>query len=93
MIVAEAISRKELMKKLEKKTLIKVNKNKVLQDYLQGEKIKYQLKDNTFIINSSLNINKLVLYLDENKCQVLDITTREETLEDYFLKKVGDMNV
>ncbi len=88
----DAISRKELMKKLGKKTLIKVNKNKVLQDYLQGEKIKYQLQNNTFIINSSLNINKLVLYLDKNKCQVLDITTREETLEDYFLKKVGDMN-
>ena len=89
----EAISKKELMQKLEKKILIKVNKNKVLQDYFKQEKIKYHLKDNTFLVSSPLNINKMVVYLDKLKCQVLDITSREESLEDYFLGKVGDKNV
>ena len=88
----EAISKKELMQKLEKKTLIKVNKNKVLQDYFKQEKIKYHLKDNTFLVSNPLNINKMVVYLDNLKCQVLDITSREESLEDYFLGKVGDKN-
>ena len=80
------------MQKLEKKTLIKVNKNKVLQDYFKQEKIKYHLKDNTFLVSSALNINKMVVYLDKLKCQVLNITSREESLEDYFLGKVGDKN-
>ena len=34
----------------------------------------------------------MVVYLDNLKCQVLDITSREESLEDYFLGKVGDKN-
>lgn len=88
----EEISKKDLMQKLEKKTLIKVNKNKVLQDYFKKEKIKYKLKDNVFEVSSTLNINKMVVSLDSLKCQVLDITSIEETLEDYFLKKVGDKN-
>ena len=88
----EEISKKDLMQKLEKKTLIKVNKNKVLQDYFKKEKIKYKLKDNVFEISSTININKMVVFLDNLKCQVLDITSIEETLEDYFLKKVGDKN-
>lgn len=88
----EEISKKDLMQKLEKKTLIKVNKNKVLQDYFKKEKIKYKLKDNVFEISSTLNINKMVVFLDNLKCQVLDITSIEETLEDYFLRKVGGKN-
>ena len=88
----EEISKKDLIQKLEKKTLIKVNKNKVLQDYFKKEKIKYKLKDNVFEISSTININKMVVFLDNLKCQVLDITSIEETLEDYFLKKVGDKN-
>ncbi len=90
--LVEEISKKELIQKLEKKTLIKVNKNKVLQDYFKQEKIKYHLKDNTFEVSSPLNINKMVIYLDNLKCQVLNITSREESLEDYFLRKVGDKN-
>ena len=81
------------LKKLEKKILIKVNKNKVLQDYFKQEKIKFQLKDNVFITNNTLNINKVVLFLDKNNCQVLDITREEESLEEYFLEKVGGKNV
>ena len=88
----EEISKKDLMAKLEKKILIKVNKNKVLQDYFKQEKIKFKLKDNVFIINNSLNINKMVLFLDKNNCQVLDITREEESLEEYFLEKVGGKN-
>ena len=80
------------MQKLEKKTLIKVNKNKVLQDYFKKEKIKYKLKDNVFEISSTLNINKMVVFLDNLKCQVLDITSIEETFEDYFLRKIGGKN-
>ena len=34
----------------------------------------------------------MVVFLDNLKCQVLDITSIEETLEDYFLRKVGDKN-
>ena len=34
----------------------------------------------------------MVIYLDNFKCQVLNITSREESLEDYFLRKVGDKN-
>lgn len=91
--LVEEISKKDLMAKLEKKILIKVNKNKVLQDYFKQEKIKFQLKDNVFITNNTLNINKVVLFLDKNNCQVLDITREEESLEEYFLEKVGGKNV
>ena len=55
--------------------------------------VKFQLKDNVFITNNTLNINKVVLFLDKNNCQVLDITREEESLEEYFLEKVGGKNV
>ena len=47
------------LKKLEKKILIKVNKNKVLQDYFKQEKIKFQLKDKTTVEDTILPVRFL----------------------------------
>ena len=73
-------------RKLLEKQLFWLNRNSC-KLYNRAEKLYLKYTNNT------LNINKVVLFLDKNNCQVLDITREEESLEEYFLEKVGGKNV
>lgn len=87
------ISKKDLIKSLNKCWLIKVNKPRIFAKYCQDNKIKYEKEKELFKIYQKINLTKLVVELDKNGCEVLDITKNVETLEDYFLKLTGGQNV
>lgn len=87
------ISKKDLIKSLNKCWLIKVNKPRIFAKYCQDNKIKYEKEKDLFKIYQKINLTKLVVELDKNGCEVLDITKNVETLEDYFLKLTGGQNV
>lgn len=87
------ISKKDLIKSLNKCWLIKVNKPRIFAKYCQDNKIKYEKEKELFKIYQKINLTKLVVELDKNGCEVLDITKYVETLEDYFLKLTGGQNV
>ena len=87
------ISKKDLIKSLNKCWLIKVNKPRIFAKYCQDNKIKYEKEKDLFKICQKINLTKLIVELDKNGCEVLDITKNVETLEDYFLKLTGGQNV
>ena len=44
------------------------------------------------IIYGDINISKMVLDLSKKECTILDIKEKNESLENYFLKIVGEEN-
>ena len=89
----EEISTEELNQKLKKKIEIKTDKLTETVEYLEKKKIEYKvLNKNQIFLYGNINISKMVLDLSKKHCTVLDIKEKNESLENYFLKIVGDDN-
>lgn len=91
--IIKEISAKELREYLKKKVLIKVSNVQEATWYLEKEKIEYEvLNDNVICLYGKVNLAELILKLSKKKCLVSDIKEEDETLENYFLKVVGEEN-
>ncbi len=89
----EELSAEELNQKLRKKIEIKTDKLTETVEYLEKKKIEYEvLNKNQIIIYGDINISKMVLELSKKECTILDIKEKNESLENYFLKIVGEEN-
>ena len=89
----EEITAEELNQKLKKKIEIKTDNMTETVKYLEKKKIEYEvLNKNQIVLYGDINISKMVLDLSKKECTILDIKEKNESLENYFLKIVGDEN-
>lgn len=89
--MVKEISASELRQHLRKKVIVEVGNVKKATNYLEKAKIEYEvLESNKMAIYGEINISKIVLELSKKNCTISDIQEMNETLENYFLKVVGD---
>lgn len=88
-IISE-ISADDLEKKYRVKYEIKVDNMNTATKYFDNKNIVYDVDDDkTIVIYDIKNISKIVLELAKNKCMVLDMIKKEETLENYYMNLIG----
>ncbi len=89
--LVKEISKEELENVEKKETLIKTTDNEKAFNYLKtklpSDKLDYL--DNTIIITGDIDINELVKEFLELKVAIVDIQTRQASIEDYYLSIVG----
>ena len=85
------ISKEELENVEKKETIIKTTDNQKAFDYLRTkiapEKLDYV--NETIVITGELNINELVKEFMEIQVAVVDIQTKQASIEDYYLSIIG----
>ncbi len=87
------ISAQELNQYLRKKVEIEVNNIKEAVKYFEEKNIDYEVLNNSLVyLYGKINISKIILDLAKKNCLVKDIKEKNESLENYFLKVVGENN-
>ncbi len=87
------ISAENLNKYLRKKVEIQINNQKEAIKYFEEKNIDYDvINDNTIFLYKTTNISKIILDLAKKNCIVKNIKEKNESLENYFLKVVGENN-
>ena len=88
--IIKEISKEELEKNLKKRIEIEVNNVNKCTQYLEENKISYEIiSDNKINIYDTVNITKLINELSKNDCIVNDLHEREDSLENYYINLMG----
>ncbi len=88
--IIKEISKEELEKNLKKRIEIEVNDVNKCTQYLEENKISYEIiSDNKINIYDTVNITKLINELSKNDCIVNDLHEREDSLENYYINLMG----
>ncbi|WP_051604810.1 ATP-binding cassette domain-containing protein [Lachnobacterium bovis] len=91
-VLIEEVTAEELKAKCTYKIVIETDDNKktidMLSEYVDGEKIK-EIESYVVVNDSELKTRKINKILVENGIGVDSIYYKEQSLEDYFIKKVG----
>ena len=88
--IIKEISKEELEKNLKKIIEIEVNDVNKCTQYLEENKISYEIiSDNKINIYDTVNITKLINELSKNDCIVNDLHEREDSLENYYINLMG----
>ncbi len=91
--IIKEISARELNQYLRRKVEIQVNSIKEAVKYMEEKKLEYEvLNDDTISLYGKVNISKIILELAKRDCIVKNIKEKNESLENYFLKVVGENN-
>lgn len=91
--IIKEISKEELEKNLKKRIEIEVNDVNRCTNYLEENKISYEIiSDNKINIYDTVNITKLIKELSKNDCVVNDLHEREDSLENYYINLMGGNN-
>ena len=89
--IIKEISSYELNQYLRKKLEIQINNIKEAVKYFEENNIDYEvLNENTIFLYGEINISKIILDLAKKNCIVKDLKEKNESLENYFLKVVGE---
>lgn len=88
--IINEISANNLEKEYRVKYEIRVDNINTATKYFDNKNIVYDVNDDkTIVIYDIKNISEIVLGLAKNKCMVLDMIKKEETLENYYMNLVG----
>ncbi|MBD5520810.1 MAG: ATP-binding cassette domain-containing protein [Lachnospiraceae bacterium] len=88
--IVKEISAQELEKACRKSVRIEVTNVGALVRVLDNFKMEYSVIDDTHAdIFDKVNITQLTLALVEEKCEVLSLTEKDESLESYYVSLVG----
>ncbi len=88
--IVKEISAQELEKACRKSVRIEVTNVGALVRVLDNFKMEYSVIDETHAdIFDKVNITQLTLALVEEKCEVLSLTEKDESLESYYVSLVG----
>ncbi|MBD5445170.1 MAG: ATP-binding cassette domain-containing protein [Lachnospiraceae bacterium] len=88
--IVKEISAQDLEKACRKSVRIEVTNVGALVRVLDNFKMEYSVIDETHAdIFDKVNITQLTLALVEEKCEVLSLTEKEESLESYYVSLVG----
>ena len=92
--LVKEITKEELDVVEKKETLIKTTDNEkayeLLKEDISPELLDY--KDDTIIISGEIDINELVKKFLEVKVAILDIKTKQASIEDFYLSVIGGKN-
>lgn len=88
--IIKEISKEELEKNLKKRIEIEVNDVNRCTNYLEENKISYEIiSDNKINIYDTVNITKLIKELSKNDCVVNNLHEKEDSLETYYMNLMG----
>ncbi len=88
--MVKEISAEELEAACRKCTRVEVTDTKALSRVLETMGMEYEIRsDREADIFAKINVTKLVFALRTEGCDLLDITKREESLESYYINRVG----
>lgn len=89
-VMIKEISAAELEKSFRKCTKVNVNNIKQLIVVLDRLNIEHKILENEEVeIYGKININRLVIELDKEGCEILSIHQHEESLENYYMNLIG----
>lgn len=89
--IVRELSAKELEDACRKCTRMEVTDAGALARVLDGMKIEYTiLSDTGADVYSKVNITELALALKAEKCDILSVQERDESLESYYINLIGD---
>ena len=92
-VLLEEISAEELIENCKNKLIIKTNNNEKAKKLIENEySVKdIEINDNTLVLYSNLDnsaeINKLLI---DKGIKVSEIYTKIDSLEEYFIRKIGE---
>ncbi len=88
--IVREMSAEELEAECSKSMSVRVSDTAVLARVLDGMGVDYKITgDGTADIFAAMNITQLALKLWEDKCEILSLTERDESLESFFISLVG----
>jgi len=88
--IIKEITAEELEKNYKKRIEVKVSDIKKCTQYLEKNKINYEIINNDIInIYDTINITEFVVALSKENCTVNKLNEKEETLESYYMNLIG----
>lgn len=88
--MVKELSAQELNAACRKCVRVEVSDTSVLARVLDAMGVEYQIiSDTTADVFASVNVTQLTLALAKEKCEVLSMQERDESLENYFLSLTG----
>ncbi len=88
--LVKEISAEELEAACRKCTRIEVTDINALAKVLENMKVEYEMiSDKEADIFAKINMSKLVMALSEEKCEVVSISERDESLESFYISLIG----
>ena len=89
-IIIKEISNNELIKKLEHRIELKVDKSKKFIKFFEDNEISYEIiNDKTINIYGNQNLSKLITKASKENLIIEDAHEFEETLENYYMNLIG----
>jgi len=83
------ISRAEMEAKMSKSTKIKTTDNNKTYELIKDDYEKIELTTDNIIIYGDVKVNDLFLKLNKNKIELINISTKEASIEDFYLSTIG----
>lgn len=91
--IIKEISSEELMKKMERKLILKVTNEIAFVKYFEEHKISYEvIDDSTIYVYGKYNLSKFINELSKKNLIADDIHEQEESLESYYINLIGGAN-
>ena len=83
------ISRAEMEAKMSKSTKIKTTDNNKTYELIKDDYEKIEVTTDNIIIYGDVKVNDLFLKLNKNKIELINISTKEASIEDFYLSTIG----
>ncbi len=91
--IIKEISSEELMKKMERKLILKVTNEIAFVKYFEEHKISYEvIDDSTIYVYGKYNLSKFINELSKKNLIADEVHEQEESLENYYMNLIGGGN-